>query len=57
MEELTNEDYLNIGDYLNITDFMNSYIIKYGYDNIGETMKQTINKVIRINQSFNNEED
>lgn len=50
MDELTNEDYLNI------TDFMSSYIIKYGYDNIGESMKQTINKVIRINQSFNDEE-
>ena len=52
MEGLTTEDYLNI------TDFMNSYIIKYGYDNVGESMKKkTINKVIRINQALNDKED
>lgn len=51
MDELTNEDYLNI------TDFMNSYIIKHGYDNIGESMKQTITKVIHMNQLFNDKED
>lgn len=39
-------------DFLNIIDMMNSYIIKVGYDNVGEPFKETIKKIIEAEENF-----
>ncbi|WJJ54351.1 hypothetical protein vBEfaS95921_0008 [Enterococcus phage vB_EfaS_9592-1] len=39
-------------DFLNIIDMMNTYIIKVGYDNVGEPFKETIKKIIEAEENF-----
>ncbi|AWH15270.1 hypothetical protein vBEfaSAL2_32 [Enterococcus phage vB_EfaS_AL2] len=39
-------------DFLNIIDMMNNYIIKVGYDNVGEPFKETIKKIIEADENF-----
>lgn len=39
-------------DFLNIIDMMNSYIIKVGYDNVGDPFKETIKKIIEAEENF-----